>query len=65
MHAAKAVAACANPTGRRKENIRVEVICDPVVADRIAARVRERFYDDYAMTAVGMQDVSVLRSDEF
>ena len=45
-------------------NIRVEVICDPVVADRIAARVRERFYDDYAMILF-MQDVSVLRSDKF
>jgi nitrogen regulatory protein PII len=40
-------------------NIRV-----PAVADRIAARVREKFYDHYAMILF-MQDVSVLRSDKF
>jgi len=45
-------------------NIRVEVLCDPAVADRIAARVREKFYDHYAMILF-MQDVSVLRSDKF
>ena len=45
-------------------NIRVEVICDPALADRIADRVRERFYDHYAMILF-MQDVGVLRSDKF
>jgi nitrogen regulatory protein PII len=45
-------------------NIRVEVICDPVLADRIAEQVRDRFYANYAMILF-MQDVSVLRSDKF
>ncbi|MGI9245170.1 MAG: P-II family nitrogen regulator [Steroidobacteraceae bacterium] len=45
-------------------NIRLEVICDAELADRIAGRVRERFYDHYAMI-VFMQDVSVLRPDKF
>jgi nitrogen regulatory protein PII len=45
-------------------NIRVEVVCDPTVADGIAGRVREKFYDHYAMILF-MQDVSVLRSDKF
>jgi len=45
-------------------NIRVEVICDPALAERIADRVRERFYDHYAMILF-MQDVDVLRPDKF
>jgi len=45
-------------------NIRVEVICDPTLAENIAQRVRERFYDHYAMILF-LQDVSVLRSDKF
>jgi nitrogen regulatory protein PII len=45
-------------------NIRVEVICDPAVAEGIAERVRTKFYDHYAMILF-MQDVSVLRSDKF
>ncbi len=45
-------------------NIRVEVICDPALADRIAGRMREKFYDHYAMILF-MQDVGVLRSDKF
>ncbi|MGL6222194.1 MAG: P-II family nitrogen regulator [Steroidobacteraceae bacterium] len=45
-------------------NIRVEVICDPTLADSIAQRVRDRFYDHYAMILF-LQDVSVLRSDKF
>lgn len=45
-------------------NIRVEVICEPALAEAIAGRVRERFYDHYAMILF-LQDVSVLRSDKF
>jgi len=45
-------------------NIRVEVICDPELAERIADRVRERYYDHYAMI-VFLQDVGVLREDKF
>lgn len=45
-------------------NIRLEVICEPALAERIAARVREKYYDHYAMILF-MQDVSVLRPDKF
>jgi nitrogen regulatory protein PII len=45
-------------------NIRVEVICEAALAERIATRVREKFYDHYAMILF-MQDVQVLRADKF
>jgi nitrogen regulatory protein PII len=45
-------------------NIRVEVICDSELADRIAERVRDRFYDHYAMILF-QQDVGVLRPAKF
>jgi nitrogen regulatory protein PII len=45
-------------------NVRVEVICDPALADRIAGHVRDKFYANYAMILF-LQDVSVLRSDKF
>jgi hypothetical protein len=45
-------------------NIRVEVICEAALAERIAARVREKYYDHYAMILY-MQDVHVLRPEKF
>ncbi len=45
-------------------NIRVEVICDEAVAERVATRLRERYYDNYAMILF-MQDVQVLRPEKF
>jgi hypothetical protein len=45
-------------------NIRIEIVCEPAVAERVAARMRERYYDHYAMILF-MQDVSVLRPDKF
>jgi len=45
-------------------NIRVEVVCDGPLAERVAARLRERFYDHYAMILF-MQDVAVLRPGKF
>jgi len=45
-------------------NIRVEVICDGELAGRIAERVRDRFYDHYAMILF-QQDVGVLRPAKF
>ena len=58
------VAATVSLAGIGFDRTQVEVICDPAVADRIAARVREQFYDHYAMILF-LQDVSVLRSDKF
>jgi hypothetical protein len=45
-------------------NIRIEIVCEPALADRIATRLRERYYDHYAMILF-LQDVSVLRPDKF
>jgi hypothetical protein len=45
-------------------NIHVEIVCETALADRVALRLRERFYDHYAMILF-MQDVSVLRPDKF
>jgi hypothetical protein len=45
-------------------NIRVEVVCEAALAQRIAARLRERYYDHYAMILF-LQDVSVLRPEKF
>jgi nitrogen regulatory protein PII len=45
-------------------NIRIEIVCDAPLAERVAARLRERYYDHYAMILF-LQDVSVLRPDKF
>lgn len=45
-------------------NIRVEVVCGAEVAQAIATRLRERYYDDYAMILFTC-DVEVLRSAKF
>ncbi len=56
--------------GRRRSdwtqegNVRIEIVCDPALAERVAARLRERYYDHYAMVLF-LQDVSVLRPDKF
>ena len=45
-------------------NIRVEVVCEPATATKIATTLRERYYRDYAMI-IYMSDVEVLRADKF
>lgn len=45
-------------------NIRVEVVCEPAVAARIADHLRENYYRDYAMILY-LADVSVLRPEKF
>jgi hypothetical protein len=45
-------------------NVRIEIVCEPALAERVAARLRERFYDHYAMILY-LQDVSVLRPEKF
>ena len=45
-------------------NIRVDVVCDAAVAERIAAHLRERYYDNYAMI-VYLSDAVVLRPEKF
>lgn len=45
-------------------NIRLEVICDDSVAERIAQAMREKYYDDFAMTLY-VADIGVLRPEKF
>ena len=45
-------------------NIRIEIVCEPALAERVAEVLRERYYDQYAMILF-MQDVSVLRPGKF
>lgn len=45
-------------------NIRVEVVCSAEVAQAIAAHLRARYYDDYAMILF-VADVEVLRDEKF
>jgi len=45
-------------------NIRIEVVCDVVTADAIAALLQARYYDDYGMILF-VSDVSVLRPEKF
>ena len=45
-------------------NIRIEMVCEPALAERVARHLRERYYDHYAMILF-LQDVAVLRPDKF
>ena len=45
-------------------NIRIEVVCADATAQAIAAALRERYYDNYAMILF-VADVAVLRPDKF
>ena len=45
-------------------NIRIEVVCAADTAHAIAAALRERYYDNYAMTLF-IGDVEVLRPEKF
>ena len=45
-------------------NIRIEVICEPATADRIAEHLREHYYRNYAMVLY-LSDVEVLRPEKF
>ena len=45
-------------------NIRVEIVCDAAMAERIAESLRNKFYANYAMILY-IGDVTVLRPDKF
>lgn len=45
-------------------NVRVEVVCNDEVAQRIVQHLREHYYDNYAMILFE-SDVRVLRPDKF
>lgn len=45
-------------------NIRMEVICDAAVAQRIAEQMEERFMKNYA-TTIYVADIAILRPEKF
>lgn len=48
-------------TGR---NVRIEAVCAPDVAERIETRLREHYFESYAMICF-TGDVDVMRSEKF
>ncbi len=53
-----------NATWTPSANIRIEVVCQEAIADAIAAMLRSRYYDNYAMILF-ISDVAVLRPEKF
>jgi nitrogen regulatory protein PII len=49
---------------RFTSNIRVEIICDEVTADRIVIHFQKTYYDNYAMISY-ITDVDILRPNKF
>lgn len=45
-------------------NIRLEVVCEAQIAERIATHLQQHYYDNYAMIQFSM-DVEVLRQEKF
>lgn len=45
-------------------NIRIEVICDEPIAERIAQHLQEKYLKNYA-TTIYLTDVTVLRPEKF
>jgi hypothetical protein len=45
-------------------NIRIEIVCEPALAERVASHLREHYYAHYAMILF-VQDVGVLRPEKF
>ena len=45
-------------------NIRVEIVCDTSLTERVLARLREKYYAHYAIV-MWVVDVEVLRPDKF
>jgi nitrogen regulatory protein PII len=45
-------------------NVRIEIVCQPPVADAIVEHLTQRYYADYAMI-VFVSDVSVCRPEKF
>lgn len=47
-----------------ESNIRIEVVCTPELAQKIAKQFQEKYYDNFGMIMFS-SDVSVFRSDKF
>lgn len=48
----------------QSSNIRIEIVCDDIRAEKICSFLQENFYDNYAMI-VFIADVLTLRNDKF
>ena len=53
-----------NASWTMSANIRIEVVCPAATAEAIAATLKERYYDNYAMILF-LSEVEVLRPDKF
>ena len=53
-----------NASWGHSTNIRIEIVCEERIAERIAAHLREHYYDNYAMILM-MNEVAVLRPQKF
>lgn len=53
-----------NASWEASSNIRVEVVCDQVIAEAIAEHLKAHYYDHYAMILF-FSDVGVLRPEKF
>ncbi len=53
-----------NAAWEASANIRLEVVCESAVAERIAAHLQVHYYDNYAMILY-RSDVDVLRPEKF
>ncbi len=53
-----------NAAWEASANIRLEVVCESAVAERIAAHLQAHYYDNYAMILYS-SDVDVLRPEKF
>ena len=53
-----------NASWTQSANIRIEVVCQAAIADAIAALLRARYYDNYAMILF-IGEVTVLRPEKF
>ncbi|MGK0269903.1 MAG: nitrogen regulatory protein PII [Cocleimonas sp.] len=47
-----------------ESNIRIEIVCTEVIAQAIAKRMQEKYYDNFGMI-IFSNNVSVLRADKF
>lgn len=45
-------------------NIRIEIVCNDVLAHQVADNMRKKYYDNYAMITY-IADVEVMRSEKF
>jgi len=53
-----------NAGWQSSSNVRIEVLCNPGLAEKIAVQVQDLYYENYAMVLF-TADISVLRPNKF